>query len=110
MAKLACSTKRYAKNSLSFFYLLYKISWVISHYVTQINICNLIVWVCGCQSKKSYVNANLNVMGVKTDSYNSEAPFNFKFDIDTLNALIVLNTNVLCLCFVVDESTFGSGG
>lgn len=110
MAKLACSTKRYAKNSLSFFYLIYKISWVISHYVTQINICNLIgmgLWVsvqkiiCECKFK--------HVMGVKTDSY-SEAPLNFKFDIDTLNALIVLTNNALCLCFVVDESTFGSGG
>jgi hypothetical protein len=49
-------------------------------------------------------------MGVKTDSYISEAPLNFKFDIDTLNALIVLTNNALCLCFVVDESTFGSGG
>jgi hypothetical protein len=27
-----------------------------------------------------------------------------------LNALIVLTNNALCLCFVVDESTFGSGG
>lgn len=56
------------------------------------------------------MNANLNVKGVKTDSYISEAPLNFKFDFDTLNALTVLNNNVLCLCFVVDESTFGSGG